>query len=68
MHVCLIAVPLLLLLQVEGQLCAKNILLTGGNANLPGYEDRFRRDIRQYVPEHWHVNVSTSRRARQECI
>mmetsp|Transcript_897 Transcript_897/g.1558 ORF Transcript_897/g.1558 Transcript_897/m.1558 type:complete len:478 (+) Transcript_897:139-1572(+) len=43
--------------KVEGELCSRNIILTGGNANLPGYRQRFQQDITQYIPDHWDVNI-----------
>lgn len=43
--------------EIEGELCARNIILTGGNASIPGYKERFEKDIRQFIPNHWNVNI-----------
>jgi actin-related protein 6 len=45
------------LLQVELGLAAASIVLTGGNANLPGYRERFERELRPFVPDVYAVNV-----------
>lgn len=31
-------------------LAASNIVLTGGNANFPRYQERFERELRSFVP------------------
>lgn len=38
-------------------LAAAAIVLTGGNANLPGYRERFERELRPFVPDLYAVNV-----------
>jgi len=43
--------------EIEMGLCARNILLTGGNACMPQFRDRFRADIRMHVPDVFDVNV-----------
>lgn len=35
-----------------------NIVLTGGNANIPGFKDRIAKGIRSYCPIQYPVNVS----------
>jgi actin-related protein 6 len=38
-----------------------NILLVGGNAMFPGFTQRLQQEIRQLAPEHYPVNVYTSK-------
>ena len=35
-----------------------NIVLTGGNANIPGFRERLIQGIRSYCPDHYDVNIS----------
>ncbi|KAI8875885.1 actin-related protein 6 [Backusella circina FSU 941] len=36
-----------------------NIILVGGNANIPGYMDRIKHDLRQFVPSEYEIRVVT---------
>lgn len=36
---------------MELGLCGQNILLTGGNMNIPGLVERFTQEIRAHVPD-----------------
>ncbi|ORX56874.1 actin-related protein 6 [Hesseltinella vesiculosa] len=36
-----------------------NILLVGGNANMPGYKDRIEQDLRQLVPTCFDIRIAT---------
>jgi actin-related protein len=42
---------------VELGLAAASIVLTGGNANIPGFKARFEQEIRPFVPDLYDVNV-----------
>jgi actin-related protein len=44
-------------LQVELGLAAASIVLTGGNANIPGFKARFEQEIRPFIPDLFDVNV-----------
>lgn len=35
----------------------ENIVLTGGNANIPGFKDRIVKEVRSYCPNQYNVNV-----------
>lgn len=36
---------------------SKNILLTGGNANMPGFKERVYTDVRSLLPSEFNVAV-----------
>lgn len=38
-------------------LAASTILLTGGNAHVPGFKERFEREIRPFIPDVFDVQV-----------
>lgn len=41
-------------------LVARKVLITGGNAKLPNFRDRFEEELRQYVPDIFPIEVSTA--------
>ncbi|KAG0175351.1 Actin- protein 6 [Apophysomyces sp. BC1015] len=43
--------------ELHGLLYA-NIVLVGGNANLPGYKERIEKDLRQLVPSEYEIRVA----------
>ena len=51
------AQSILALHPMEQELCSMNILLTGGNALLPGFKSRFDRDLRALLPQLIQVQV-----------
>ena len=40
----------------------RNILLTGGNCNFPGFKDRVFKDVRSLTPDHFEVNVTLAKK------
>lgn len=47
--------------EVLQPMLARNVLLTGGSACCPGFEDRVRRDLRPFVHEDYDLNVRALR-------
>lgn len=43
--------------QVDQGLAASTIILTGGNANIPGFYERFVEEMRPFVPNVYATNV-----------
>ncbi|KAI8090104.1 actin-like protein ARP6 [Gilbertella persicaria] len=43
--------------EIHGLLYA-NIVLIGGNANIPGYKERIEHDLRQFVPDEFEIRLA----------
>lgn len=46
-----------LCVQVDQGLAASTILLTGGNANIPGFYERFVQEVRPFIPDMFEMKV-----------
>lgn len=46
----------------------RNILLTGGNCNFPGFKDRVYKDVRSMSPDEFEVNVTLAKKYVIICI
>lgn len=47
--------------QVEMGLASAHVVLTGGNMNIPFMKQRFERDLRQFVPDIYPIEVELPR-------